>query len=48
MRLFITEKRITTIRITDSKVAEIKKNIDESYGIRLIHKKKIISVQTTE
>ena len=43
-----TNKKVTTIRITDSKVVEIKKNIDKSYGIRLIHKKRITSVQTTD
>ena len=41
------KKRITTIRITDSKIVEIKKNKEKSYGIRLIHKKRITSVQTT-
>ena len=41
------KKKIATIRITDSKIAEIKKNIDESFGIRLIHGKKIATIQTT-
>jgi len=41
------KKKITTIRITDSKIAEIKQNLDESFGIRLIHDKKIASIQTT-
>ena len=41
------KKKITTIRITDSKIAEIKYNFDESFGIRLIKDKKIASVQTT-
>ena len=41
------KKKITTVRITDSEIAEIKQNIDESYGIRLIHQKKIASIQTT-
>ncbi|MDC3254005.1 TldD/PmbA family protein [Nitrosopumilus sp.] len=43
----VVKKNITTIRITDSEVTEIKQNFDENYGIRLIHQKKIISIQTT-
>ena len=41
------KKNITTVRITDSEIAEIKQNFDESYGIRIIHNKKIASIQTT-
>ena len=41
------KKKITTVRITDSEIAEIKQNFDESFGIRLIHDKKIASMQTT-
>lgn len=41
------KKKITTVRITDSKIAEIKQNFDESYGIRLIKGKKITSAATT-
>lgn len=41
------KKKIITVRITDSEIAEIKQNFDENYGIRLIHDKKIASVQTT-
>ena len=41
------KKRITTIRITDSEIAEIKQNFDDSFGIRLIQNKKIISLETT-
>ncbi|MBA4448173.1 MAG: TldD/PmbA family protein, partial [Nitrosopumilaceae archaeon] len=40
-------KNITTVRITDSEIAEIKQNFDENFGIRLIHDKKIASIQTT-
>ncbi len=40
-------KNITTVRITDSEIAEIKQNFDENFGIRLIHNKKIASIQTT-
>ena len=43
----LVEKKITTTRITDSEIAEIKQNFDENYGIRLIHDKKIASIQTT-
>ena len=45
--IVIVRKKITTVRITDSEIAEIKQNFDNSYGIRLIHNKKIASVQTT-
>jgi PmbA protein len=41
------KKNITTVRITDSEIIEIKQNFDQNYGIRLIHQKKIASVQTT-
>ena len=41
------KKKITTIRITDSEIAEIKQNFDENFGIRLIQDKKIASMQTT-
>lgn len=41
-----SEKKITTLRITDSDIAEIKQNYDECYGIRLIHQKKILTSQT--
>ena len=41
------KKNITTVRITDSEIVEIKQNFDQNYGIRLIHQKKIASVQTT-
>ncbi|MFB5632652.1 MAG: TldD/PmbA family protein [Nitrosopumilus sp.] len=42
------KKNITTIRITDSEIAEIKQNFDESFGIRIIHGGKIASIQTTK
>ena len=42
------KKNITTVRITDSEIAEVKQNFDESYGIRIIHNKKIASIQTTK
>jgi PmbA protein len=46
--IVIVKKKITTVRITDSEIAEIKQNFDENYGIRLIHDKKIASIQTTD
>lgn len=42
------EKNITTVRITDSKIVEVKQNFDKNYGIRLIKNKKIITIQTTD
>ena len=41
------KKNITTVRITDSEIIEIKQNFDQNFGIRLIHDKKIASIQTT-
>ena len=45
--IVVVKKNIITVRITDSEIIEIKQNFDENYGIRLIHSKKIISIQTT-
>ncbi len=45
--IIVVKKKIITVRITDSEIAEIKQNFDEGYGIRLIHDKKIASIQTT-
>ncbi len=45
--IVVLKKKIITVRITDSEIAEIKQNFDENYGIRLIHDKKIASIQTT-
>ena len=41
-------KKITTIRITDSEVVEVKQNFDKNYGVRIINKKRIASFQTTD
>jgi len=41
------KKKIITVRITDSEIAEIKENFGNDFGIRLIHKKKIVSIQTS-
>ena len=40
-------RKITTVRITDSEIFELKQNLDENYGIRIIHDKKISSIQTS-
>lgn len=40
------QKKIITVRITDSEIAEIKLNHDNEIGIRVIHQKKISSAQT--
>ncbi len=46
--IICVKKKITTIRITDSKVVEVKENQDEDYGLRLISDKRIMSIQTTK
>ncbi|MEE9565815.1 MAG: DNA gyrase modulator, partial [Nitrosopumilaceae archaeon] len=40
------QKKIFTVRITDSEIAEIKQNQDKNLGIRVINQKKISSAQT--
>ncbi|MEW6589157.1 MAG: TldD/PmbA family protein [Thermoproteota archaeon] len=40
-------KKILTVRITDSEIAEIKENFEKSLGVRLIHDKKISSLEST-
>ena len=35
------QKNITTVRITDSEIAEIKQNQEDSVAVRIIHEKKI-------
>jgi len=45
--MVVVKKKIITIRITDSEITEIKQNFDENFGIRLIHKNKIVTIQTT-
>lgn len=41
------KRKIITIRITDSQIAEAKQNQEEFIGIRVIHNKKISSAHTT-
>jgi len=43
----VVKKNITTVRITDSEIVEIKQNFDKNYGVRIIHQKKITSIQKT-
>lgn len=40
-------RKVTTIRITDSEIFELKQNFEESFGIRIIHGKRIASIQTS-
>lgn len=42
------KKKIITVRITDSEIAEIKQNFDKSLAIRVIDKKKILSARTSK
>ena len=44
--IVLVKKKITTIRITDSEITEIKQNFDKNFGVRLIQQKKISSFQT--
>ncbi|SMH71379.1 TldD/PmbA family protein [Candidatus Nitrosotalea okcheonensis] len=41
------QKKITTVRITDSEIAEIKQNQENSVAVRVIDKKRIISGMTS-
>ena len=43
----LAKRRVTTIRITDSEIAEIKQNQEENLGLRLIHEKKISTAQAS-
>ncbi len=42
----LIQKKITTARITDSEIAEVKQNYDKSAALRIIHDKKILSART--
>ncbi len=42
------KKKITTVRITDSEIVEVKQNFDKSFGVRLIQGKKISSFQISD
>ena len=43
----LVKRKVTTVRITDSEIVEIKQNQEENLGIRLIHEKKISTAQTS-
>jgi len=45
--VIFSKRKITTIRITDSEIAEIKENDERRIAIRIIHQKKITSAETT-
>lgn len=42
----LVKKRVITVRITDSEIAEVKETNEESLGVRLVHEKKIVTAQT--
>ena len=44
---FYVERKVTTIRITDSEIAELKRNQERSLAVRIIHEKRIGSAKTT-
>ena len=44
--VIFTDRKITTVRITDSEIAEIKQNQEQNLGIRIIHEKRISAAQT--
>lgn len=43
----LCSKKILTIRITDSEIAELKENFERTIGVRLIHDKRISSLEST-
>ena len=45
--VFFVEKKITTIRITDSEIAELKQSQERGVAVRIIHGKRIGSTKTT-
>ncbi|HMK32993.1 MAG TPA: TldD/PmbA family protein [Nitrosopumilaceae archaeon] len=45
--VFFIEKKVTTVRITDSEIAELKQNQERGIAVRIIHGKKIGSAKTT-
>ena len=42
-----SERKIITVRITDSEIAEIKQNQEKTLGVRVINKQRISSAQTS-
>jgi PmbA protein len=41
------QSRVTTIRITDSEITEVKQNSEKKLGVRIIHQKKIFGSEST-
>ncbi len=41
------QSKVTTIRITDSEIAEVKQNYEKKLGVRIIHQKKIFGSEST-
>ncbi|MGI0073492.1 MAG: TldD/PmbA family protein [Nitrosotalea sp.] len=41
-------KKVTTVRITDSEIAEIKQNKEQSLAVRIIHEKRILSARMND
>ena len=44
---FFAERKIITVRITDSEIAEVKQNQEKSLAVRIIHQKRIGSATTS-
>ena len=44
---FFADRKIVTVRITDSEIAEIKQNQESSLAVRIIHQKRIGSSTTS-
>ena len=44
---FFAERRVITVRITDSEIAEVKQNQEKSIAVRVIHQKRIGSATTS-
>ena len=41
------QSKVTTIRITDSEIVEVKQNYEKKLGVRIIHQKKIFGAEST-
>ncbi|MGI0042047.1 MAG: PmbA/TldA family metallopeptidase, partial [Nitrosopumilaceae archaeon] len=44
---FFAERKIITVRMTDSEIAEVKQNQERSLAVRIIHQKRIGSATTS-
>ncbi|GFN40202.1 MAG: TldE/PmbA protein, TldE/TldD proteolytic complex [Marine Group I thaumarchaeote] len=45
---YLVKRKILTVRITDSEIAEIKQNQEETLALRMINEKKIFSTKTND